>query len=113
MAAVAPAQKNRPGRLSGAPPEQAPQGQQQRTEEDPEQDRHALVGLLVLLGHPLHRHAWSAGWKIRPAVGGVVVGDQDDRALGLGISASAITLKVGLCGRTLRRNQRRPPPTSS
>ena len=55
-----------------------------------------------------------AGWNTRPAVGGVVMGDEHDGALGRRRSpVSAITFQVVRCGSTARRNQSRPPPTSS
>ena len=65
---------------------QAPERQQQRPQEDAKDDRDALVGPLMELRHPLHRHSRKGRVEDEAGVGGVVVGDEHDRPGRVGIA---------------------------
>ncbi len=69
--------------------------------------------LVVQLRHPLHRHARQGRVEDEAGVGGVVVGDEDDRPGRVRVAGSATTFQVERCGRARRRNQSLPPDTSS
>ncbi len=65
---------------------QAPERQQHGAEEHREENGEALVRLGVKAGHALHGHPGQGGMEHETGVGGVVVGDEHHRALGVAIA---------------------------
>ena len=86
IAAAAPAEKSRPRRRRPAPPRAAAQRGEHRAEEHAEHDREALVRRLVQPRVKRIPSRGSAGWKTRPAVRGVVVGDEHERPLRIAVA---------------------------
>ena len=106
--------EDHPGPLQPAPAEEPPEREQERPQEDPEDDRDALVRPLVELRREPHADARQGRVEDEPAVRRVVVGDEHDRAGGVRSRLPRPrTFQVGRCGSVRRRNQSRPPLTSS
>ena len=74
------------GPRAGGGPSRPQSASEQRPEEGAVDDRDALVGVRVELREQPHPGARQRRVEHEPAVGGVVVGDEDDRPRGVGIA---------------------------
>ena len=131
IAAVAPSAKKSPARRSPARRSSAPSAISSRPEEDAVHDRDALAGALVLLRREPHADPGQLGVEHEPAVRGVVVGDEHDRALRLAVAglgdhvpggavgqraapepepAAAHVVPHGRRGRAAHQHRQHPPP---
>ena len=114
MAAVAPTEKNMPERRSPRGRRRPPSASSSGPRKTPK-----MIGMLWLarscsLRREPHAEPRQGRVEHEAAVGGVVVGDEHDRAARVrGRPVSATTFQVGRCGSSARRNQSRPPLTSS
>ena len=82
MTAAAPVETKTPRPLKARSPVRPQHATQKRPQEHPEQYRKALVRLGVEARRALHRKARQRRVENQARVGRVVVGDEDDRALG-------------------------------
>ena len=104
--------RRRACRGAGGPrrPERPPERREHRAEEHAEHDREALVRLLVQPRREAHTEPRQRRVEDESAVGGVVVGDEHERALGIAVPGLGHHIPGGAVGQ--RRTAEPQPPAA-